>query len=289
MNAVKMYIYKIFHSRSSLVILMAAVAMSVFSVYMNKYETDYFKEHPEELGQSEATFQEEMEKSNAEELNFGIIVDTPIADDNRQPAIMEYVTADLKSGLLLIFFTIFVVLFVNSEESSGFIKNIIGQSKRRGILVEAKVAAICLYNVMLMGVYTLASSIGILIAYRDVKLGWNRDVAVFFAVMYLLMTAFGIFIACVTIVVRNNAMGIVLGLIDACGIGYLFTNTLNRIVDKDNFDLNRYMVVGRINGINVEDAGKVMLQAVIVAAVWGILWLAVSEIVTAKRDIRGGM
>lgn len=285
MNAIKMYIYKIFHSQSSLIILLAAVAMSSFSIFMVKYETDYYKEHPEELVQTE----EEMNKSNTEELNFGIMVDTPVSNDDVQPTMMEYVTADLTSGMLLIFLTIFVVLFVNSEESSGFIKNIIGQPKRRGILVESKAVAICVYNFILMGVYTLAHCIGVKIAYRDAKLGWNKEIAVFFAVMYLLMAAFGIFIACITILVRNNAMGIVLGLIDACGIGYLFTNTVNRILDKENFDLNRYMVVGRINGMNVGDAGSVMVKAAIVAVIWFAIWLAVSEIVTAKRDIRGGM
>lgn len=288
MNAIKMYIYKMIHSKSSLIILLAAVAMACFSIYMGKYEADYYKEHGEELAELEQK-SADLEKSNSEEMNFGIIVDSPVASVETQPAVMEYVTADLKSGLLLIFFTIFVVLFVNSEESSGYIKNIASQAKRRGILVEAKAAAICLYNFILMGVYMLACGIGVKLAYKDVKLGWNRDVTVFLAVMYLLMCAFGLFISCITILMRSNAMGIVLGLIDACGIGYLFTNTINHMIDKENFDLNRYMVVGRINGMNVDSTSEVMVKAVIVAVLWGMIWLAVSEIVTVKRDIRGGM
>ncbi len=288
MNAIKMYIYKMIHSKSSLIILLAAVAMACFSIYMGKYESDYYKEHEEELAELEQK-SADLEKSNSEEMNFGIMVDAPVASVETQPAVMEYVTADLKSGLLLIFFTIFVVLFVNSEESSGYIKNIASQAKRRGILVEAKAAAICLYNFILMVVYMLACGIGVKLAYKDVKLGWNQDVTVFLAVMYLLMCAFGLFISCITILMRSNAMGIVLGLIDACGIGYLFTNTINHMIDKENFDLNRYMVVGRINGMNVDSTSEVMVKAVIVAVLWGMIWLAVSEIVTVKRDIRGGM
>lgn len=288
MNAIKMYIYKMIHSKSSLIILLAAVAMAGFSVYMGKYEADYMKEHQEELAELEQQ-SAELDKSNSEEMNFGIIVDTPIASVDKQPAIMEYVTADLKSGMLLIFLTIYVVLFVNSEESSGFIKNIAGQSKRRGILVEAKAVSICLYNFILMGIYMIACGIGVKLAYGDVKLGWNMDITVFLVVMYLLMCAFCMFITCITILMRSNAMGIVLGLVDACGIGYLFTNTINHMIDKENFDLNRYMVVGRINGMNVESNNDVMVKAVIVAVLWSIIWLIVSEAVTTKRDIRGGM
>ena len=97
MNAIKMYIYKMIHSKSSLIILLAAVAMACFSIYMGKYESDYYKEHEEELAELEQK-SADLEKSNSEEMNFGIMVDAPVASVETQPAVMEYVTADLKSG-----------------------------------------------------------------------------------------------------------------------------------------------------------------------------------------------
>lgn len=275
-NSIKMYLYRAIHSKSSWIILLLAVCMAVFSVYMGKLDGDAYHQEIEK----EAVMQEE-------EMSFGIVVDTPMIEDGKQPAAMEYVVADINSGILLIFLTVFVVLFINGEESSGFIKNIAGQTRRRGVLLEAKMAVICLYNLVLMGLYTLADITGVYLAYSDVKLGMNEKTAAFLGAEYLLMMTFSMFVACITILVRSNVIGMVLGIVDACGFGYLLTNAINRLLDMDKLGINQYTVVGRINGLNVQEGFDAMAKAALVAVAWFVLWLAVSELFFSRRDIQG--
>lgn len=84
-----------------------------------------------------------------------IMVETPYHEDGTKPAFTEYLCADLRSGLILIILAIFPVLFVNSEEKSGFVKNIAGQTKRREWIYLSKTAGIMIFHLMAMAAYTI--------------------------------------------------------------------------------------------------------------------------------------
>ena len=132
-NLIRMNLYRIFHTRSTYIMLAVIMAFAGFSAYMMREDIKMLEEEiTAEGGQiNEAQTDEIVPESDDASTPLTIMVETPYHEDGTKPAFTEYLCADLRSGLILIILAIFPVLFVNSEEKSGFVKNIAGQKKQQ--------------------------------------------------------------------------------------------------------------------------------------------------------------
>lgn len=279
-NLCKMNCYRMARSKSTWVILISAMCFAAFSIFMGMIDLESLaeEEHPEEISKLESMI-------DNSDVKFGINVRPPVAEDGGTPSLMEFVAADEQSGVLLLFLTVFVALFIHSEYSSGFVKNISRQKRHPSMTAVSAFSVIPVYSVLLMLGYALVQMILAKMLYPDAALGLTGGAVGYMAVQFVLMCAFGSGVAFVTLAVRNCAFGIVAGMLTACGMGYLFSGLVNLLLRALKFDLNRFLVIGSINSLTLKSGTGELLSCAAVGLAWIVVWILLSGMVTEKRDV----
>lgn len=265
----KMNFYRMIHSRYTYVILMSIVAMITFANIVTKF--DGTRDEDTKVSQ----------EANEQDADVGVTVNS--VDDNTDPVIMDYVIFDIKKGLLLIFTTIFVTIFVHAEEGSEFIKNIARQSKHKRSCVLAKLPAVVLYTAAVIILYVGMTILIAKILNPSYPIGMKPDLVGYLGTQILLATAFSALISSLTVIVRNKVLGIVVGMLLAMGFGSLITNALGLITDHV-IDFDKYTIIGNINRLPFDIVNEDYIRAIIVAVVWFVIWTVLSVIVVEKRD-----
>lgn len=173
-NLIRMNLYRIFHTRSTYIMLAVIMVFAGFSAYMMREDIKMLEEEiTAEGGQlNEAQTDEIVPESDDASTPLTIMVETPYHEDGTKPAFTEYLCADLRSGLILIILAIFPVLFVNSEEKSGFVKNIAGQTKRREWIYLSKQQESCFLILWQWRHIRLSISRHFLFCIRENRLGY---------------------------------------------------------------------------------------------------------------------
>ena len=218
-NLIRMNLYRIFHTRSTYIMLAVIMAFAGFSAYMMREDIKMLEEEiTAEGGQiNEAQTDEIVPESDDASTPLTIMVETPYHEDGTKPAFTEYLCADLRSGLILIILAIFPVLFVNSEEKSGFVKNIAGQTKRREWIYLSKTAGIMIFHLMAMAAYTIIHIATFPILHPGEPFGVSMfgQTARYMGVLWLLSVAFSSGMALLTTLLKSTAVS------TRCGRYYL--------------------------------------------------------------------
>ena len=130
LNVLKMDIYRMIKSKAAWIILAASILMMVASVFMTGQDINYYNNNPLAL--------ENLE--NGGDVSWGIYIGSvnPEWCNGNIIPFMELFSVNIKSRMLLMFLTVFVVYLAGSEGRNSFMKNIVGQVKNRAFLVISK-------------------------------------------------------------------------------------------------------------------------------------------------------
>lgn len=302
LNIIRMNWYRLWNTTSMLIILF--IATTIFAVFSGAMECTDVKMMQE--GQSETVLNISVGDSDlyadgvggvdGEVGVFGIFTNTPYSDSDRPAEFLRFFLADLSAGIPLLFICIAVVLFVNNEERTGFIKNISGQVKRKSNIYFGKLIVVAGYIFILMLVYGVAQYISLQIGFHG-DMNFGKDIFVSFvkafATDYLLYLAFAGGLMMLTTVLRNNTIGIVVGMLSVCGVGSLIFGRIDTVLEK-LFDMDltkhstiKYSVAGciRESELLLTNESNPMGRLLVVGIVFLIVYNVIGNIVFVKRDV----
>ena len=197
----------------------------------------------------------------------------------------EYASA-VSANILPLFLVIFVVLFANADFSSGFIKTIGGQIKRRSMLLWSKLISLFLYEILFFAVTFAGHVISEAIFFDKLNFANGPDFMRFMCVQFVMYYAVICFSVMVTTVSHSNMLGMVISLINVLGffsvIALLLQNAIRAAFEK-TVDLRHYLIMDNITEVRFHTTD--VTKPLIVCGVTAVITIALSMLSLEKRDI----
>lgn len=282
-NLIKMDIYRLMHSVSTLVMVLVIAAFAIFSINMTKVDVDAMKE--------QASVEMEQETENdVLEVSVGIAVSSDPGWATGQIESADLIAEQLKSGLLMLFVSIFTSIFVAAEQKNGYIKNIAGQLTNKGILVCSKLVAVAVQLFLIFAVYTIAAIItGTVIFGNQFEIGSLLELGKVLGIQYLLHLGFASLVLFICIGGRSSVAGMTMGIAISCGIpGLIYTsaNYLIHKITKAEIAVEKYMIDTNIQNTGSGAAQEVLQRSLCVGVAFIIISVIVAMVIMQKRDIK---
>lgn len=273
-NLMKMDMRRMWRSRYTWLILLIVLTMVFFSFFMVKASLDQIAETPDAQHSESISFtMDSPPEEFLEQLTVGSLGGSLIAD-----------------GLIMIFCTIFVAFFLGAEQKDGYIKNIAGQLPVRGLLVVSKFITIALYLLILMGVHTVSVYLfGKIFFAEKMMVGSLSTLFSMLSAQYVLHLAFCGFLMLLHALSRSTAATLAGGLLVSVGLTRFIYTLINKLIlvvnSTSEFDLGRYMVDSNIIAARFEATPQLFEQALIVGAVFVIVYVVLSALTVQKKDV----
>ena len=279
-NLIRMDLYRLFHTGSTWILIGIISLFAVFSFYMGVVDQRLM----EETGQNNNLV---IKGEDEEGMEFGIMVNTPYHEDGSEAAYLEYVCADLQSGILLVFISIFAVIYVNAEEKSGFVKNIAGQFPNRFWMYLSNNVTVALFVFMAMAAYMVMQIFGFLIWHSGAPFGIDMigEALRYGVIQWILMSAFAAGIVLITTLIKSTAIGITVGMMISCGFSQIFLGFYYKIFQNTKLHVEEYLITNNIKTIAYSSSMSRLWQAVLVGMVFLVVYNIIGSVVMQKRDV----
>lgn len=295
-NLIKSEIYRLFISKCTYVILILIAVFSVLNVFIYK-EIEVPSGSVVSSDESQASngsFQvmdEEGEVIVDGNFGFQAFSDNKWYDSEYSITAVDFVKENIAGGFVLLFFTIFAVIFINGEIKSGYIKGILSYVGKRRRLVFANMTAAAVMLIMMFFVSFAVSSIASMIFFKGIKLGFTGDFLIYQIVELLLHMAYIALLMFITYLVRSTAFSMTIGICIAAGFGTVVTNLLTILAQKlfnvgADFSITKYTITQNIMTLQSEFLGSDLTSPIIVGAVWAVVCIGFACAVLEKKDIR---
>lgn len=294
-NLIKMNFYKLFHQKSFYVCIAVAAFIGWFMVFMV-----WMTPMLEEKAQSARSAREQAGEDTGSNAGFFVGFEVGLAEGGEMSSepvpkvelfnVTEFLDDFFRSGFTMILISVGASLIANAERKRGFIKNLGGQMKPRGMLTVSKLPAILVEIASMYAAVVLSFVLFGRIYYEQYTLGNIPAMCKAMAVQLLLGLAFGALILLVSTVARNAAAGIIAGIIVSSGLFPYVWLYINRLATAylgapAGFDISKCSLDYYISGITSGAAGKDVATALIVGVVYLLLASAAGGLVMEKRDI----
>lgn len=296
-NLIKMNFYRLFHQKSFYVMIAVAAFIGWFMVFVI-----WMAPRLEEKAQSARNTREQASQTDEETgsnagFHVGIMIGGSEGEDipESEPSVVVFNVAEFldeffSSGFTMILISVGASIIANAERKRGFIKNLGGQMKPRGMLIVSKLPTI-LFEIAAMYTATVLSIVLFgRVYYEHYTLGNVPAMCKTIVVQLLLGLAFGALVMLVCTAARNAAAGIFAGIAVASGLFPYVYFFINRIATAylgapAEFDISRCSLDYYLSCITSEAAGKDVATALIVGVVYLLLASAAGCLVMEKRDI----
>ena len=285
-NLIKMNFYRLFHQKSFFICLAAAALTGWFMVFL-VWMTPKLEA---EIG-SRAT----EEKGFIEGFRVGYVGEMSGAQVSQAPVLETFNAADfmdefLTSGIGLILISVSVPLIVNADRKKGFIKNLGGQMKPRGMLALAKLPVILFDSAAIYITAFLSFALFGRIYYAQYMLGNIVLLCRTLLVQLVLALAFGALLMLICMLVRSAAGGILAGVAVSLGLLEVVYAQVSRFAvaflgAPMEFDMARYSLDYYISEVFSAVPNSVVAAALLAGAVYLILTSAAGYFIMEKRDI----
>lgn len=279
-NLIRMDLYRMFHTGSTWILIGVISVFAVFSFYMGVVDQRLMEESGEDNNLV-------IKGEDEEGMEFGIMVNTPYHEDGSEAAYLEYVCADLQSGILLVFISIFAVVYVNAEEKSGFVKNIAGQFPNRFWIYLSKNIVVAVFVFMAMAAYMVMQIFGFLIWHTGAPFGMNMigEALRYGIIQWILMSAFAAGLVLITTLIKSTAIGITIGMMISCGFSQIFLGFYYKIFQNTKLHVEDYLITDNIKTIAYSSSMSRLWRALLVGAVFLVVYNVIGSVVMQKRDV----
>ena len=192
-------------------------------------------------------------------------------------------------GLLMIPIFISAVSFLYLDFSGGYIKNIAGQLADRGSLVFAKIIMIGVHNL----IFFVTAAISAVLA-TALTGGIVMDAAVWSGILTLLLKWLLSLSLCTVLMffavgLRNKTLAIIMAVVFSTGalsLLYMGINTgITALFKVENIDVGNYLPDALMGSVNVI-TGELVINAIIVAAIFIGVFLWLTYMMFKKRDVK---
>ncbi len=288
LNLIQMDLYRMFHSVSTWVILIFAAAAAVFTVSMANIDVSAMAEDPQYAQES---VQEKNEDSSSEELQLGIYAESDPEWVSGNIDAGEMLSIQIKSGVLTLLCIIFAAVFGSADFKNGYIKNIAGQLKNRGVLAVSKFTASAVQVFLMMLLFTIFTFLtGEIFWGERFVLGAVTEMLPFLGAQYLLNLGFAALILLLCTLTKSSAFGMTAGILIVMRFSIPVYSLINRgiaeIRPSWNFDINKYMLDGNMGLAGINASPEILTRAAVVGAAFVAVCIALAALAVKKQDVR---
>ena len=181
-------------------------------------------------------------------------------------------------------------IFISEEQANGYIKNIAGQVKDKGMMNVSKFIALAVMTLFVLLTYTAGATVsGLLFLNNAITYeGLSQFLAVFGTkyLIYLSVNAIILFLCTLT---KSKSLSIAVGVMFGSGatvIVYNVISTFAGIILKCDLPISSYVPDGLIFGLTMDAPANELIKAVIVGIIYTVVFIASSMLLTKKRDTR---
>lgn len=280
-NAIRMDVYRLFKTKSTYIILVIMIALSVMGTGLmsvmtemtgaesQQVQTEQMSDNADYAGEDDQ-FNEDTEGAQSQ-LSVSVSESDPDENDN---SVLSFAMSDISGLQAGLFIIIFTVLFSMADINSGFIKSIGGQVKGRGVLIVSKMVAIAIFTAIVIIADFLTELIAVNIFFDDAVVGSASEIVRLLSSQFVLNFALAVLMMAIAIIIKNNVVSMIIGVCMCSGIFELIFMGINYLMDKigfDDFDINNILITGKIQnvtiGVDAADIGYALLTAAIYIAV----------------------
>lgn len=280
-NAIRMDVYRLFKTKSTYIILVIMLAMSVMGTGLmsvmtemtgaerQQVQTEQMSDNADYAGEDDQ-FNEDTEGAQSQ-LSVSVSEIDPDENDN---SVLSFAMSDISGLQAGLFIIIFTVLFSMADINSGFIKSIGGQVKGRGVLIVSKTAAIAIFTAIVIIADFLTELIAVNIFFDDAVVGSASEIVRLLSSQFVLNFALAILMMAIAIIIKNNVVSMIIGVCMCTGIFELIFMGINYLMDKigfSDFDINNILITGKIQNVTIgadaADIGYALFTAAIYIAV----------------------
>ena len=206
LNMIRMELFRMFKTKSLYVIWTIFAVLMIVTTALTAGEMDAYS-----LEDRQQNYEYAMEEQESGQVNLGMDV-TPPTKPGEQVSVFDMFFANIKGKAVAVFMIIFTILYSTADVTSGFVKNIAGQVKNRGLIVCAKAVCLFLYTVLTMMLFFIVQAVANKLFFHEVILGDKRAFALYFLLQTILHFALLMIVMCIALVIRNNVVSIVIGI-----------------------------------------------------------------------------
>ena len=282
LNMIRMELFRMFKTKSLYVIWTIFAVLMIVTTALTAGEMDAYS-----LEDRQQNYEYAMEEQESGQVNLGMDV-TPPTKPGEQVSVFDMFFANIKGKAVAVFMIIFTILYSTAEVTSGFVKNIAGQVKNRGLIVCAKAVCLFLYTVLTMMLFFIVQAVANKLFFHEVILGDKRAFALYFLLQTILHFALLMIVMCIALVIRNNVVSIVIGIclcMNALIIFYSFIDRMLAKVGLENFHMINYTVSGKITLLGTEITSEMAVTSLLVGFAFVAAAVCLGSFVFKKRDI----
>lgn len=277
-RAIKLELYRLRRNKYPWIILILSSLMIIGSVYMTKVDYHYYINDKASL---------ENLKINFTQINWGIYVGSVIPDwlDLGYIPITELFMRNIQSKILLMFQTVFIVMYIGDELKSSFLKNINQVFPKKIELTLGKVAIICVYTLAIFITSFIIMSLSFYFMEGYLKF---TEIGIFIKYIlteYLLYITYSIIIMFLAYLIRNSAVTLIIGLLESAGILQIIDTIFHQISGNLSFSIMNYLISGNIVLLSIDSSDSIYLRVTLLSIIYLIIMIILNTMVLSKRDI----
>ncbi|SET16978.1 ABC transporter permease [[Clostridium] polysaccharolyticum] len=276
----KMDVYRMAKSKATWLCIAGTILMVMFSVFMTSSDVHYYIDHPDEL--------KKIERNQEEGEGWGIYIGSvmPSWCKGEKVPYVNLVENNIQSKMVLLFFVVFVVGFVNSENKCRFVQNISGQISNRGKIILSKIFISTLFTVIQMLSVMFFIGIASAMLFGYINMEHLKGIFLFMGIEMLLQAAFGTFIILVITVTKSTIGSMVIGILLSSGIAQVFDPLCKAVFHvSKSFSIMFYTLTGNIGQMNTLSDGYHYRKAFIIAVTMLVAAGYISAKIMQKRDV----
>lgn len=277
-RAIKLELYRLRKNKYPWIILILSSLMIIGSVYMTKVDYHYYINDKAAL---------ENLKINFTQINWGIYVGSVIPGwlDLGYIPITELFMRNIQSKILLMFQTIFIVMYIGDELKSSFLKNINQIFPKKIDLILGKVIIICIYTLAIFITSFIIMSLSFYIMEGYLKF---TEIGIFIKYIlaeYLLYITYSIVIMFLAYLIRNSAVTLIIGLLESAGILQIIDTVIHQISGNFSSSIMKYLISGNIALLSINSSSYVYLRVAILSIIHSVIMIILNTMILSKRDI----
>lgn len=277
-RAIKLELYRLRRNKYPWIILILSSLMIIGSVYMTKVDYHYYINDKVAL---------ENLKINFTQINWGIYVGSVIPDwlDLGYIPITELFMRNIQSKILLMFQTVFIVMYIGDELKSSFLKNINQVFPKKIDLTLGKVTIICVYTLAIFITSFIIMSLSFYFMEGYLKF---TEIGIFIKYIlteYLLYITYSIIIMFLAYLIRNSAVTLIIGLLESAGILQIIDTIFHQISGNLSFSVMNYLISGNIVLLSIDSSNSIYLRVTLLSIIYLIIMIILNTMILSKRDI----
>lgn len=277
-RAIKLELYRLRRNKYPWIILILSSLMIIGSVYMTKVDYHYYINDRAAL---------ENLKINFTQINWGIYVGSVIPDwlDLGYIPITELFMRNIQSKILLMFQTVFIVMYIGDELKSSFLKNINQVFPKKLELTLGKVAIICVYTLAIFITSFIIMSLSFYFMEGYLKF---TEIGIFIKYIlteYLLYITYSIIIMFLAYLIRNSAVTLIIGLLESAGILQIIDTIFHQISGNLSFSIMNYLISGNIVLLSIDSSDSIYLRVTLLSVIYLVIMIIMNTMILSKRDI----